>query len=692
LPSVSVDPNGVVSVRGTSDFMVYLNGKPTQMEPSMLLAQISGNSIESIDVITVPTAKYDAQGKGGIINITTKKSGLEGLSVSANGLTGGAPWGNFTAPLSNYKENDNRLGGGLNLTYMKNKLSLYGGLYYNKKNVNGRRTGDARLLQENGSYYHMVSDGERPEWYEYSTANAAVDYHFNSNSSILASYFYGNRTEGRSAFYIYHNFYGDVDKNPIIDVPVNEDWLYNPNKRNRYGIFHAANIDFTQQFTDKSELKISALYEHSVLKSEMENRHYYFTPSSEVIGDIKEHFKQTDDAPLDGYRLSIDYNKELSNGHSWGFGVQPQFLKISGEFSYDTLDVLNKVWGDYSAFENAIDLTRGIYAGYFDYSGSTGKIKFVAGLRLEYTDQVINIVNPEYFTIFERLKKPRYAVNQLDWFPSLHVSFDISDKNKVTFAASRRINRPPVNNMTPFLYREHYEVYVVGDPALEPEYLTNFELFYEKKIGNQNINLTGFYRRVNNAVFRVNTVFEEENVLIRSYTNSANTKALGLELNANFKVRAFAKFFLSCSLYDFRVEGDIFGYKENNRSTNWSLKGNANFILTESLKFTVDFDMKSATVTAQGRNEFFYMTNAALNYAPKPLKGWDFSLKALDILGSNITGLNTHAFNSDGEQIFYQEVEYARYGPIVEFSINYALNMNDKSRRKADSTFGKEQF
>ncbi len=193
LPSVSVDPNGVVSVRGTSDFMVYLNGKATQMDPSMLLAQLSGDAIESIEVISVPTAKYDAQGKGGIINIITRKKGVEGLSVSANVLLGGAPWGNSTDPLSGYKMNDLRYGGGLNLVYVKDRLSLYGALYYNQRNVNGLRTGDARLLQENGSYYHMVASGERPEWYENYSANGGFEYSTEGGSSFSGAYYYGNR-------------------------------------------------------------------------------------------------------------------------------------------------------------------------------------------------------------------------------------------------------------------------------------------------------------------------------------------------------------------------------------------------------------------------------------------------------------------------------------------------------------------
>src|SRR4030042_335031 len=181
LPSVSIDPDGVISIRGTSDFMVYLNGKPSQMEPSLLLEQIPAGTIESIDIITIPSAKYDAQGKGGIINITTKKTGGKGMSVSASILTGGAPWGNYTDQLSNFSMNNNRLGGSLNFIYNKNKLSLYGGFNFNKKNVNGTRPGYARLLQGNGSYHHMmVSDGGRPRWARNYNAKAAMDYQFNN--------------------------------------------------------------------------------------------------------------------------------------------------------------------------------------------------------------------------------------------------------------------------------------------------------------------------------------------------------------------------------------------------------------------------------------------------------------------------------------------------------------------------------
>ncbi len=692
LPSVSVDPDGAVSVRGTTDFLVYLNGKATLMDPSMLLGQISGEAIESIEVITVPTAKYDAQGKGGIININTRKKGAEGFSLSGNLLLGGAPWGNFTTPYAHYDQNDLRYGGGLNMVYVQEKLSLYGGIYYNQRNVNGARTGDARLLQSDGSYYHMVASGERPEWYQNYSASAGFEYSPTGGSQVSGSYYYGNRTEGRSAFYVYNNYYGDIDKNPIPGLPADEEWIYNPNTDNRYGVFHVASLDYSKKFDGLSELKVSVLYEHSGLSRKLDNRNYDFDPLTNTPGALEEHFRQADDTPLDGIRFSIEYEKEFENGHLFGAGFQPQFLKQAGPFSYDTLNVASDIWGPVTSLENAIDLSRGIYAGYLNYSGNLGNLNFMAGLRLEYTDQLLEIENPDYFTIFEREPASQYEVKQLDWFPTLHLQYGFTEKSELSLAASRRISRPPTKNMAPFLYRRHYEVYVVGDPALKPEYINNLELSMGQDVGNGDITLTGFYRGTNNAIFRVNTVYEEENVLIRSYTNSGNSTALGVELNTNMVAGKRMKIFVGGSLYDFRIDADIFGYQENNHSTNWSLKGNMNLNLTDFLKLTVDFDMRSATVTAQGENQMFYMANTALNFTPEKLNGWDFSLKVLDFLSSNDTGLNTRAYDSNGVQIFFQETMYNRYGPIAELSVSYAFNSNGKQGKKGDSTFGKEQF
>lgn len=701
LPSVSVDPDGTVNVRGTSDFMVYLNGKPTQIDPTVLLGQISSNQIDNVEVISIPTSNFDAQGKGGIINIITKRTGMQGLTVTVNGLIGGGPWNNLKDEFSGFNQNDNRYGGGVNVIYFKDKVSLFGGINFNRRNVNGSRTGDARILVGNNVYRHMVASGERPEWYESGTANLGAEFLLSDKSVLSGSYYYGTRKEGRSAFYLYNIFFADKNKQTIDGVEREDRWIYNPNTDDRLGQFQNANIDFVHHFSKTSELRISTLYEHSNLERQLVNENYNYNKQARAVEDIELKYRQYDDTPLDGFRLSVDYSSQFADGSELSVGFQPQYMGIHGAFNYDTLNVSTGNLHPYSALENEIELARGIFAGYASYSGSINKLNYIAGLRMEYTDQNVDILSADYFSLFDGDKESNYQSKKLDLFHTLHLSWEPTDNDKFTFATSRRVSRPPLKNMTPFLYRRHLEVYEVGDPELQPEYLMNFELSYGRRIGKQNVSITGFYRGVDNAVFRVNTVTNEnpavfdvigEDVLIRSFTNAGNSKSLGAELNLNIDAGRYAKFFLGGSLYNYIVQGDIFGYMVDNSSLNWSVKSNMNLNLSSELKFNLDFNLKSATITAQGKNDLLYLTNAALNYVPKKLKGWDFSLRVLDILGSNVEGLDTKAFNKNGEEIFYQETDYFRKGGIFEVGINYTFNNKGKSAKKLDSTFGKEQF
>lgn len=688
LPSVSVSPDGEVSVRGTNDFIVYLNGKPTQIEPSMLLGQLSSNDISNIEVITVPSAKYDAQGKGGIINISTKKTGVDGLSVSINGNLGGSPWHNSTDKYDGYKMNDNRYGVGANAIYMKDDISIFGSFSYNSKNVNGARDGNAKILQSDGSYYNMVASGERPEWYEYISGNLGMDWKISERSDLSIGYFYGNRYEGRSAFYIYNNFYSDPE--PIDST---SDWIYNPNTDNRRGVFNSIDIDYTTKLTDQTELYIAGVYENSSLKRDLDNLNYDYDKTSDKVGAVEEHYRQSDDTPLNSYTFTAALSRELDNGDLLEIGVQPRIFNMDGVFNYDTLNVQNNIWGAYESLENSIDLKRNIYAAYANYTGSTDKLNYILGVRMEYTDQLMKISNPDYFNIFDRESKSEFEVKQADWFPTIHMEYKLNEENKLSLAANRRISRPPIKNMAPFLYRRHYEVYIVGDPELEAENSTTVELGYNTIVGDQTISLVGFYRGTENAVFRVNTVYEEENVLIRSFTNSGTTTSLGAELNVNSKIGSYLKLFLGGSLYSYRVQGDIFGYKEDNQSINYSVKGNVIAKLSKEISWTTDFDLKSATVTAQGEDELYYMTNTAFSYTPKQLKGWNFSLGMQDLFGSNKQGLNTRVFDENKDQIFYQETTYNRTGQIATLRASYSFNsFGKKAKANKAKTAGDKEF
>lgn len=710
LPSVTVAPDGNVSVRGTSDFMVYLNGKPTNMDATTLLNQISSNDIDKIDIISVPTARYDAQGKGGIINIKTKSSGIQGFAATATGTIGGAPWANDRDVYSGHSMRDDRYVAGLNLMYNTEKISLHGSFNYNEKNVNGMRIGRARVLVNDttnpDTYYHMNAQGERPEWYKYYSANVGVDFHLSETKELSFSYFYGNRNNGRAAYYIYDTYNGAADTS--VENGENVEYIYNPNIDNRYGDYNTASVDYTVDFEEGSNLKLSGTYESSGLSRELSNTNYFYNDKDKIEegidsgydnADDQSQYGMSDNTPLKGYRGSVDYEKVFDDASTLGVGAQVQYIGIKGDFKFYNDEVIPPTE---KGLNNYIDLDRTVYAAYIDYARSSGRWTYNFGVRTEYGDQNTYIDNVDYLGSFGLSEENNYNQTKLDFFPSAHINYDVNDNSKYILAASRRINRPSLTKMAPFLYRRHFEVYVIGDPTLESEYLNNVEFSYETNLGKQNINLTGFYRGTENAVFRVNTtttaledqnrpgneIFPilQEDVLIRSYTNAGNSTAIGGELTANVFINSWAKMLVGGSLYNFKIKGDVFGYAVNQESTNWSLKGNMNMDLTKELSTTFDYNFKSATVTSQGSNDYFQMANIAFNYAPAKLEGWDFSLRGLDLLSTNLQGLDTNAYNQQNQQIFYQETEYHRNGPIVELGVTYSFNkVKSKKAKKASA-------
>ncbi len=693
LPALSVSPDGEVSLRGTTDFIVYLNGRPTQIEPDVLLAQLSANSIVGVDIITVPSAAYDAQGKGGIINITTQVDGQRGLSASINAKLGGSPWADVTDQFTDELLNDNRYGGGFNLMYAHDDWMLHGGFTYDFRNLHGSRTGTARILDPvSGLNKIMDAGGLKPEWHENISASVGLDRTISPASQISFSYYFGSRLEGRNANYLYNNFLTDSQQigNPINRS--NETYTFNPNAGLRKGLFNTANLDYRLQTDESNNWLISAMYEYSVLSHDIDNPNISYNPLSESLEQTISHYTQTDKTPLHGGRLSVEYQRAMSNGMSLSLGLQPQFVLISGDFSYDTLNVRSNQWGAFQDLENYSELRRGIYAGFVDLAGQWDRFQYQVGLRLEHTDQSLAIDNPDYFNLFERPVQDSYLVQKTDLFPSLHASYQLSEDDRLFLAASRRISRSPVKNMFPFLYRRHLEVYVVGDPALKPEYIQNLELTYQKNISNQQVNLTGFYRGVTNAVFRVNTVYPDELVLIRSFTNAGETTSAGVELGTNLELGRNAKLFLGASVYHFRIDADIFGYRENNQSTNWTLKGSGNVMLGRQFRLSADFDIRSAQVTAQGRNELYFLTNAALSYTPSSHDAWAINLRVLNIFDTNNRVFSTRAYDAASVQIFYQDTDFYYYGPIAEIMVTYSLNRSRMTRPSDRSGFGVDEF
>ena len=713
IPSVSISSENDISVRGSSDFVVYLNGKPSNTSASVLLNQIPGENIENIDIITVPTSRYDAQGKGGIINITTKRNTSTGLTVLATGLLGGTPWKNGTDIYSNQELDNNRVNGGLNLNYNINGLNLHGSINYANKNNNGVFDNYTFIFQDetqpnSNTFYILDGMGTRPKWDENFYTNLGADLTLSENAELSANYQYSERHSGRASHYKYNTYFSNsTDGSPI---PGTLYELYNPNDNHREGTFQNFSLDYTLTNNANSILRGSFLYENSNLKQIIDNKEFaysgeqkYYDYYSGETGNPVFHSFQKDETPLDAYRISLNYQKEFENGNSLELGAVSQFVRLEGTYEYDTVNIQSGNFEGYDYFNNAIDLNRDVYAAYAEYSGSYEKLTYILGLRLEYLDQQMSVNSTEYFEeaydVFEEIgrdfSETEFEQNKFDVFPTLHLRYQASDANTFSLAASHRINRPPAKNMAPFLYRRHQEVFEMGDPLLEPEYSWNADLSYGRLLGKHNMTLTAFVRSATNAVYRVNrldyNLANKGGVLLRSFTNAGSHLALGGELGFNFDILSKVKLFMGGSLYQFSVKSNktLFGDQSEKSSINWDAKANLTWNIAKPLKFNVDYSYKSQSVTPQGEDMEFQMMNVALNYTPEKLQGWNFFAKILDVVGTNQSGGFTGA-SANNMNIFRRDWADDYEGQILEIGASFTFNQRKEKRKQ--QLIGDEYF
>ena len=704
LPSVTIRGEDEISVRGSSDFAVYLNGKPTNMSASMLLGQIPGDNIESIDIITVPTSRFEAQGHAGIINITTKRYTNTGLTIMATGMLGGTPWNNGTDVLSNHVLNNNMVNGGLSMNYNFNRVNLHGSINYSDRNDKGIGEVNSYIYQDvsqplANTFYHFNGTGARPRFDRSLYTNIGADFTFAANSELSANFQYSNRHTGRAAHYIYNTFYSNgIEGTPIAGTPFE---IYNPNDGKREGTFQNLNLDYKLNMDNNSIFTVSFLYENSDLEEKIKNKEFaylgdrlYYDYYSEAPGDPMLYSFQRDGTPLTAYRFALNYQKKLENGNSIALGATSQNVRLDGIYEFDTFNTNTGQFEGNDYFNNAIDLKRDVYAAFAEYSGNKNKLSYILGLRTEYLDQMMNVSSTRYFEDVYKLfgelgrdfNENEFKQNNVNLFPSFHLRYIADEKNTISLAASRRINRPPAKGMAPFLYRRHQEIFEMGDPLLEPEYSWNADITYNRYLDLHSFSLTGFLRSASNAIYRVNrldyNLANPGGVLFRTYTNAGNQLAAGGELGFNLFFFNKLKIFTGGSLYRFSVESNenLFGDQSRNSSINWDAKANLSLAIIDPLAITLDYSYVSKSVTPQGESLPLQMLNIALNYSPNRFNGWRFHAKVLDIIGTNQTGGYIKA--TEGlTSLLRRGYVYDYEGRIVEFGVTYTFNYRDQKKQ-----------
>lgn len=574
IPSITVDIEGDINLRG-ADAMVLINGKPSAMlklNQADALQQIPANSIEKIEVITNPSAKYKPDGTSGIINVVLKKTKTLGFNGSV---------------IANYG-NDNRYNANVSANLNTGKFNFYGGYGFrqddrNRFNTEWRKKTDSLNVV---SYTDIHSnDQSRPISHIF---NAGVDYKLNDKNEFGVSGNYNYRTFIRTEVLntLFENANTTITKNfdrDRVDYETQKSLELAANYKHSFSKEgHELNIDYTTSISD-----------------ELEDNHYtnivHFPQMPNTFDNTR--IKQGDNES----QLSVQYTNPLDEKSKLETGYLLETLNNDMDYYGESLNASSNAWIKDLQKSNHFIYTENINVLYGTYEREFGKFAAMAGLRAEIADlkgyQVTNdsTTTNNYFRLY----------------PTLHLSYKLSDIHEFQLNYSHRIRRPEGDEMNPFPeYQNPYSLRV-GNPGLKPEDIHSFELGYQYRKDVSTFISTLYYRYKYNSVTSV-TKYINDSVMMTRNENLSKNNSLGLELIFSSTIANIINFNLSTNTFYNTIDASNLGYSSDKSTISWSANFNASANLTKTTMLQVTSNYMAQTLTPQGVRLPSYAVNLGL--------------------------------------------------------------------------------
>ena len=469
VPLVAVDINGNVSVRGDANVRVLINGKPsgaTSANLSDVLKTIPADQIKSIEVVTSPSAKYDAEGSGGIINIITKQKNISGISGSVSGGVG-------------TRQNN----GNVNLNYNKNRFSL--GI-----NAGGNLTWPQTSLT---TFDQVLKDAAGNELvHNFNNSSSRIKRH-GAIGSVTLGYEFNAFNSINSTFRLNDGGF-NVDGSGInnIDNHISPIQYFSKSmSHNHFGGFDW-NIDYTHKFKKEGEeITVSGQWSHSNITTDYTNLFTAQNPSQ--TGD--------NNGKNNEYTFQLDYTLPINKVLKIEAGGKTIQRRINSNYDiFDTDNTGNNALRD-SLNSNLYDYTQNVYAGYAVFTITLPKsYSILAGGRVENTRIKGDPQNPfqdENSNLFQNLQP--FTSSYTTYIPSLTIQKQFGNQT-LKLSYSKRITRPSLQFLNPFINRSNIQNQSVGNPNLAPEVSQTLELGYNTFIKSSVLNFSVYYKRTNNLI------------------------------------------------------------------------------------------------------------------------------------------------------------------------------------------------
>ncbi|MEY4740431.1 MAG: hypothetical protein RLZZ05_1815 [Bacteroidota bacterium] len=666
LPSVSVNGQGEINLRGSASFQVLINGRPTQGDPAFVLAQIPASSIENIEMISSPGAAFDADGKSGVINIITKTAPEKGLMVQSNIMLGAPPFNDFD---NQRYTSPQRHAADISVGYQKGKLDLSTGVNYLRNDIAGYREGNVNTTIGN-IYTSFPSNGER-SYKRYNVGGRlSAGLQLNARNRLEAALYSGKKYQTRVADLLYNN----SRKNMLTGAQSSFDY-FNKNTAEKQGRFTLASLGSIHQLSKATQLSFSLQYEGADLESLTTNQNLSYPGLKTMIQETINPSKN----PLHAYRFKADLTDKKGN-RTWQAGYQFRYDEQLGDFLYRYKNLGMQEFAKDPFFSSQVAVRNNIHAGYLQYGNAKGRLSYQAGLRAEHMLRNLSFSD----------NVPGTRLPLLNLFPSYLIRYALKENLAIKQSFTRRIKRTTNFELNPFPEREHSETLEQGDPALLPELTGIWELGVEHKLSKGSFSMSVYHQRTKNPIQRVNKVFNDT-ILGRIFTNAGLAKQTGVEANLTYRVGKVWQMIIGGNIYKYDIRGSLFNGSLPFTNNSWVYSINATQSLSLKANWQLQFSVNylSLRATAQGEDGAFLTPNFSVKKTSKDNR-WNFQAQWLFMdagLGiSNIQRITTRGSN------FYTTTNYVYEPDQVQLSVGFNLIKKNRKISLPQSEMAEKEF
>jgi outer membrane receptor protein involved in Fe transport len=645
IPSVNVDQDGKLSLRGNDNVRVLIDGRPSNIDPAQLLKQIPSTSIKKIELITNPSAKYNPEGMSGIINIILHKNTNTGFNGS---YSGGITFGE----VAKYNQS-------LDLNYKTGKVNFFGnvgqnfGTYYNDgfiRRYDQDITQRIDVTSDNDSYLYKIG----------------MDYLINDHNTLS---FYTNQNKSNSKLFVDTNVdYNNVADSDILNL-LQRSKYSGPDQVGTYNLAYkhifkkeGHTLDFEANYSDNKENQNANFDTQSTKKDN--------TVDTQIYNDY-----------ISGTRklstLNIDYVNPLNEKTTLEAGAEARITKTDNNYitgnPFAALPVSNYTYD------------TDIYSAYVTFGQKFKKFSYQLGARFESYKVVANLnqgldkFNDDYITLY----------------PSAYLTYNLNEKNTLQLSYSRRVDRPSLEQTKPIREFSTPLITALGNPELRPQFTNSVEVNYTKTLEKGSFTAGIFVRSINDQISRILLPDETDpsgNKQVLTYTNYDNNTSFGFEASFNYKITKWWDIQPSIDYSSINQQGIVFVYDPATQTSSplerkitvaaFNARMNSNFKANKRLSFLLFGFFRGGVDGLQNDTKDMYKMDIGSRYSLLNSK-MNISLRFNDVF-------NTMRYAFDSKYPYANSGEFTWESQTVYLGLTYnfggAKIKNLQRKQREDNT------